>query len=220
MLSINQPSPYKNQITFTSNDNGLFVEITTERTYIRSVLEEDQKSLIALFGDKEVMKKYAEGVVRSKESTEERIKDVWRKRWKEHDPFSAFAVFERETKEFMGWINLGHGEKEGQAEIAYLFREIYWNKRYGSECVKAIVEDYAQAIINKKYLLEEAPLRQIVATARVDNLYSCRILEKIGMKKSHTSEKYGAKRNHYSLLLNESQKKSSEKVDLAFSSLL
>jgi len=78
-----------------------------------------------------------------------------------------------------------------------------WGKGYGTEAVTAIVKKYALAIIEKGHTLKGKPLEKIVATARIDNLASVKILENLGMHLIGNSNKYGALRYHFFIDANE-----------------
>jgi RimJ/RimL family protein N-acetyltransferase len=198
------------EINFFSDDlDGLSVTIDTERLHIRSVeaTEADYNHYAALFGNKNVMEKFATGQTITKDAITKRVKDIWVKRWHESDPFAGLAVFKKFTDEFLGHVILGHGDKTGESELAYLFNQRHWGKRFGSETVAAVVKEYAPATVWEGYLLEGKPLEKIVATSRPDNIASVRILEKVGMQLVDQEEKYGKLRYHYSIDLSELQKK-------------
>ncbi|HSX11598.1 MAG TPA: GNAT family N-acetyltransferase [Chlamydiales bacterium] len=188
------------EVNFFSNAEGhLDVTIETDRLHIRSVeaTEKERDQYVGLFGNPEVMGKYATGETRTREAVEKRINDIWVKRWRKGDPYSGLTVFKDD--EFLGHVVLGHSDTPGQSELAYLFNPQHWHKGYGTEAVTAVVKEYAPATVEKGYLLDGKPLERIVATARVDNPYSVRILEKVGMKRVGEEEKYGAKRHLYAM---------------------
>lgn len=195
---------------FSDPQEGLSVTIDTDRLHIRSVeaTEEDYDRYAALFGDKEVMKKYATGQTKTREEIKTRI-NGWVKRWLEHDPYSGFAVFKKDTKEFVGHIVLGHGDRPGESELAGLGNQGFWKKGYGKEAAMAIVREYAPATVREGYFLEGKPLERIVATARPDVPASKRILEKVGMQFVRAEEKFGAMRHHYAINLKAIQAKPS-----------
>lgn len=199
------------EINFFSDDqDGLSVTIDTDRLHIRSVKATDAEydRYALLFGDKNVMRKFATGQTKTRDEMKTRINDVWVKRWREGDPYTGLAVFRHDTDDFLGHVVLGHGDVAGESELAYLFNQMHWGKGFGSEAVTAVVEEYAPATIQEEYLLEGKPLARIVATARPDNPASGRILEKVGMQFVREEEKYGALRHHYSIDLSELQKTS------------
>ncbi len=189
------------EITFSSNDKGLSVSIYTERLHIRSVQNtpEELTRYASLFGDAMVMQTLAAGKTKTKGEVQDSIKR-WVKRWKDQDPYSGLAVFERTTNAFVGHVVLGHGESAGESEIAYLLHHVHWKQGYGSEAVAALVKEYALATMQRNYVtLDKKPLQKIVATARRDNFASCRILEKVGMCFVKDEYKYGALRHFYSI---------------------
>jgi ribosomal-protein-alanine N-acetyltransferase len=196
----------KSIVNFYLNDHdSLTVKIHTERLHMRSVepSEKDCSSYAALFGDPEVMGKYATGQTKTPEEIQTRIKDTWVKRWQQGDPYSALAVFKDDTDEFIGHVVIGHGDEAGQSELAYLFKKDHWNKGYGTEAVTAVVKEYAPATVEEGHTLDGTPLEKITATARPDNPASVKILEKLGMHKTGEDNKFGALRHHYSIHLTE-----------------
>ena len=121
---------------FVLDEHGaLAVTIDTERLHIRSVepSEEYYSSYATLFGDQEVMSKFANGETKTREDIVTRVNDVWVKRWHQNDPYSGLTVFKNDTDEFLGHVVIGHGDAPGQSEIAYLFMKNHWNKGFGTE---------------------------------------------------------------------------------------
>ncbi len=184
---------------FSDARAGLSVTIDTDRLHIRPVeaTEEEYDRYGALFGNKDVMEKYATGQTKTREEMKARIHDIWAKRWREHDPYSGMAVLKKDTNEFVGHIVLGHGNEPGEAELAGLETRDFWGNGYGLEAATAIVREYAPITVREGYLLDGKPLERIVATARPDNPASVAILENVGMQVVRAEEKYGARRLHY-----------------------
>lgn len=196
-------------IQFITDAQGLHVTIETDRLYMRSVRSEkkDYEQYASLFGDSKVMAKFSFGQPLLPKEIRSRIDNIWAKRWLKNDPFSAFAVFKKDTGKFVGHVILGHGDAPGIAELAYLFTPSEWGKGYGSEASAAIVNKYALATISKGYLIDGSPLTKIIATARPDNPASIRILEKLGMHLIQKVEKFGSDRNLYSINIEELRKR-------------
>lgn len=197
------------EINFFSDDQeGLSVTIDTARLHIRSVesKEVEYNNYTALFGDKTVMEKFADGEIMPAEKIRARINDIWVKRWREKSPYAGLAIFKKDTDDFVGHIVLGHKPEGGTSELVYLLHAHQWGKGYGSEAATAVVREYAPATVQEGYILRGKPLEAIVATVRPDNTASIRILEKVGMHFTHTEEKYGALRHYYSIKLSEISK--------------
>lgn len=188
----------ESEINFFSDDAGLTVTIDTKRLHMRSVKINDLDRFALLFGDKEVMEKFGTGETKTREKTQERI-EKWVKRWQANNPYAGLAVFEKATGRFVGHVILGQTSLPGVAEIAYLFHKANWKQHYGTEAVAALVQEYAPATVQEGYTIKDKPLEKIVATARVDNPASFRILEKVGMHYDKTEERFGAPRAHYSI---------------------
>lgn len=196
---------------FVDKEDHLTVTIDTKpnELHLRSVesSKEHYDFYTALYDDAEVMSQFDDGKPKSEEYVKKRIDTVWAKRWKGKDPFSAFVVYENETKKPIGHVALGHNAP-GVSEIAYVFDKNHWNKGYGTEAAKAVVEDFAPATVAEGYILEGKPLETITATCRLTNQHSEKILkEKLGMQKIGEDEKDGNKRNIYSLKISGFAKK-------------
>ena len=190
---------------FLDDDRALTVRIDTERLWLRSVqaTEEDYGDYVSLYGDPEVMSKFATGDTKPRASVEARINDTWARRWRENDPYSSLAVFKNDSDEFLGHVVIGHGDAPGESELAYLFMKKHWGNGFGTEAVTAVVKEYAPATVKEGYTLEGKALEVIMATARPDNPYSVKILEKLGMDKTGEEEKHGALRHHFAIDLSE-----------------
>ncbi|QDQ28390.1 GNAT family N-acetyltransferase [Chitinimonas arctica] len=171
------------QISFVERDR-LTVKIRTERLELESLPEPLVPDYCRLFGNPAAMEKYRDGQPWAVERTGARL-DIWQTRWREHDPFSSLAVRKRGDNQFIGQVVLGHGERPGQSELAYVFEPSAWGQHYGTEAVTAVVNDYAPELATRecfRYKLEGAPFESIVATSRLDNWASVKILTGLGMR--------------------------------------
>ena len=221
---------YRNgdEVSFFLNDETLTATISTERLYMRSVndSEIDRRSYTQLFGNVDVMRLYGDGKTRTSEQIAGRIKDEWAALWEKRDPYSALAVFKNDDEKFIGNIMLQHvvaGTEQirtinwaertpamvdrakriepGQAELAYCFMPLNWRQGFGKEAATAVVTEYAPATVKEGYIAGDKPLDTIVATARIDNPGSVKILQTLGMQLVKTEETYGALRHHFSIKL-------------------
>jgi len=168
-------------------DDSLRVFMDTERLHLESIQEKDKKNCVALFGNKNIMAKYAEREPRSKEKVVDRIDNSWIKRWKENDPFSAMSVFLKDEDDYIGSIVIGHGNEPGKSEMAFLFKENVWRQGYGTESAGAMIYGFAPETVNRGYKLEGEVLNEIYATTSFDHPGSRRLLEKVGMERKDFS---------------------------------
>lgn len=170
--------------------------IETPRLRMESVTSEHIKDYEGLYGNSQVMEKFAAGETKDATYVKKRI-ESWTKRWENGDPFSGLAIYEKESGEFLGHIILGHGGKPGESELAFLFLPKFWNQGYGKEAVAAVIEELAPKLASLGVTIDGGRFQEIVATARVDSIASNLILSH-HMTLVKQEEKYGALRNHYS----------------------
>lgn len=184
----------------------LEVVIKTARLYMRSVRENDLSDYIRLFGDPKNMENYATGKTKDAEYVAGRI-NTWVERWKKGDPFAGFAVFHKETKEFIGHIVVGYGDRPGQSEMAVLFHSRFWNQGYGTEAVSAMLQAYVPELAEQGFEVEGKLLDEVHATTKADLTAGNRMLSKF-MRLGGQEEKYGALRNNYVLKLKTEENRS------------
>lgn len=84
--------------------------------------------------------------------------------------YGRWAVILKETNQFIGWCGLKLDDKE--TDIGFRFFEEDWNKGYATESAIACVD----------YGFEELKLRRIIGRAMKKNVWSIRVLEKIGLQ--------------------------------------
>jgi len=177
------------------------VTIQTKRLVIRSVRQSDKANYERLF-QSDATKTYADGAKKDAAWVANRI-NTWVKRWQQaHDRFSGFAIHKKGwcrclRPTFIGHIVLGHGDNPGEAELAYILLPEYQNKHYGSEAGTAIAQ-YASHLAHRAEKVEDAPLKLVTATCKIDNIASAKICRNIGMIEKKEEEKFGAKRRVFS----------------------
>ena len=81
-----------------------------------------------------------------------------------------YVIELKEEHKVIGNVSIMNNKSE--AEIGWISNRAYWNKGYMTEAVKAI--------INK--ILRENEIRKIYATCAENNIGTCRVMEKAGMK--------------------------------------
>jgi RimJ/RimL family protein N-acetyltransferase len=171
-------------IQFNLNNNQLAVVISTPRLFIRSTTLDDTEIFIDLFADNDVMFKYYPS---GKPFTDRAVivSDIqeWAKRWGENDPFNGLSVFDRNSQEFMGHAGLVRSNQgNGVAELIYLYHKKFWQQGVGTEVASVLVSHYAIALRKKNYKLDGHEFNKIFAKTRIDNVFSRKIIESIGLR--------------------------------------
>ena len=204
---------YKNrfgvpQITWEKDEQEhLCITINTQRLRITSVtMDMDDVSNYhqQLFGNPQVMGKYATGQTKTEEETQQRIKG-WVARWDKGNPFAGLVVLlkhSQQEEEFLGHVILGGGDEDNSSEMAYMIRADQWNQGYGYEAAGALVLFLGPEIVKHGYKLPNGQtFNHIIATSREDNIPSVKILQKLGFVAYKRTEKYGHLRDHYKLTM-------------------
>jgi RimJ/RimL family protein N-acetyltransferase len=191
-------SPGEVTVHFLKKGNLSHIRIETPRLLLRPVISEDLENYAALYGDPQVMEKFATGKTRERDQVKNNI-ETWVKRIGEGDPFVSMAIFLKETNEFVGHVVLGHGDKPGQSAVDYLLNKKYWHQHLGSEALFAMIKKFAKKLYKRETKLEGEPFTEIVCCARLDNPASIKMIERVGFEKTGEKEKYGAMRSFYKL---------------------
>ena len=150
---------------------------TTDRLLLRPLRADDAPGMLALDSDPAV-RRYLGGIggpqaasVADSRATIEFIQAQYAA-----NGLGRWAVALRATGEFMGWagLKLVPGPVNGQRDfydLGYRFLPRYWGQGYGYEAARAWLA----------YGFEALRLPRICAYADVENIASCRILEKVGL---------------------------------------
>lgn len=107
--------------------------------------------------------------------------------WKQHNPFSIYSLFKKETKEFLGLFGFTMCDR-GKIDTSYAIHPQFWGKRYVSETAEIMFQLIIPRLMLKKYRANHAPLKFILGTARNDNIASQHILKKSGFRESKLLE--------------------------------
>lgn len=98
------------ELNFDQIDKGLAPHLYTEKLHLKSVTESDVSNYQALFGDPNTMAFFATGKTKTLEETAKCV-ERWVNRWNKGNPYSAFAMFDRESGSFVGHIISGGGRR-------------------------------------------------------------------------------------------------------------
>ncbi len=157
------------------------MKLTTKRLILRPLKNSDAKSIAENINDLEVTKwllvvPYPYKLKDAKEWVKHN-KEKWKKRKKED---YTFGIELKEEKIIIGGIGIHKIDKfQGKAKVGYWLGRKNWNKGYGSEALKAILD----------FAFKKLKLRRIEAGVFVGNPSSGRLLEKFGGKREGLKRK-------------------------------
>ncbi|MCY4472909.1 MAG: GNAT family N-acetyltransferase [Kistimonas sp.] len=192
---------------------GIVAHIYTDNLHMRSVqVTGDVEHYSQLFGRPENMKNYGSGQPWGSDKVEQRVKG-WSDRWRDGNPFSGFAIFQRDVSEvvqdseaFIGHATLGLGESRayddntdaGYAEITYVIDQKFWGKGYGKQATAAVVNGAAPEYKKQGFKVvtgfqdappKPLPLEWLTATASPENMGSIKILTGLGFECKDIAER-------------------------------
>jgi RimJ/RimL family protein N-acetyltransferase len=199
--------------------NGTPITFETNDLTLRSIQETDLDFMQNLYTDPITMRLFTDNEKRLENNghdawKEEQMKaakarvDTYVKRWTvDRIPFNGFLLSTKTDPRPIGYIVAGFGDNPGQLETAFVIKNEEQHQGFGSQAVHAIVQRYIPALIENYYRIygkpleaDGAPVTELVATARLDNLPSIRVQEKAGMvKTSENPNKWGQVRGIYSI---------------------
>ena len=156
--------------------NNIFLK--TERLNLRPILETDIENIHELHSLAETDKYNTLGIPNNIDETKIILEKWITENNLEINKSYIFAVELNNENQFIGLIGINLGkEKYKNAEVWFKFHSKFWNKGYGTETLKKILN----------FGFESLNLHRIEAGCAVDNIGSVSVLEKVGMKReAHT----------------------------------
>ncbi|ADC51691.1 hypothetical protein BpOF4_18250 [Alkalihalophilus pseudofirmus OF4] len=157
--------------------------LESKRCIIRGFQRSDITEIRKLYKSEEV-RKYLGGVPQG-ESIELSLKEL------EYPPKGSFywIIREKQTDEFIGLASLDPHHDGVNIELSYQLLPRWWGRGYATEILQLIVT----------HVLNDLNLTKIIAETQTANTASCRLLEKVGMKKEQILIRFGAEQAIYSL---------------------
>ena len=158
----------------------IFLE--TERLILRNLIRDDVDELVKLDSDPQVMRLINGGIATSRQTILNEFLP-YTMSYDESENLGFWAIVERQSQEFLGWIflrpevdfkllqQLALAEPDA-IELGYRLRQLSWNQGYTTEV--------AQALIDKSFT--KSNTAKIVAWALTENKASTRVMEKIGLR--------------------------------------
>lgn len=158
----------------------IFLE--TPRLILRQFTENDLDNLVNLDSDPDVMRFISGGFPSSREAIANTFLPDILSYYKQYDNLGFWAIIEKYSHEFIGWIvlrpesrfrfaKLLDAAEADVLELGYRLRKSSWGQGYATEVAKAL--------INKAFT--EWGFHKIIAWAMPENLASIRVMEKLGL---------------------------------------
>ena len=161
----------------------IFLE--TERLVLRQFTEADTELLFELDSDSEVTRYTKLGDRSGKPTNYDEIKNEFLPKvfryYQQYRSYGFWAAIEKLSNKFVGWFHFRPGldsymglalYQENDIELGYRLQRKVWGKGYATEGSKAL--------IRKGFLDWE--IRQVAASALLENKASIRVMEKVGLK--------------------------------------
>ena len=162
-------------------------ELETDRLYMRRFRTNDLDVFSQILGQDEVGQWLPRGRGYTKDEVEKVLDNV-AKHWQEKG-YGIWAVIEKESGKIIGHCGLNYVKQNDEVEVLYGFGKEYWGLGYATEAAKAALS----------FGFEKIGLDRIVAFAKIDNIASRRVIEKIGLKYIKDIEIFGMNCAYYEL---------------------
>lgn len=160
----------------------MHVHLETPRLVIRQFTPDDAPSLYELDSDPAVVRYVGGRSCSDVEAYRDRISTIYAGYYGRYASLGVWAVIERVSGEFLGWVCLrpAHDYRYAaeaqfaadEAELGYRLRQSAWGRGYATEA--------SQAVIARGWDTE--PIAAVVSSALRDNRASWRVMEKCGLR--------------------------------------
>ncbi|MCK5536437.1 MAG: GNAT family N-acetyltransferase [Bacteroidales bacterium] len=145
--------------------------IETERLILREFTMNDFEAVYEFGSNIEVQRYTGDKIIESLSSAKELIKNVWFEDYKKYG-YGRWAVIYKPENKIIGFAGLKYLPEINETDIGFRFLPKYWNKGIATEASLIII----------KYGFEKLGLDKIIGIAMPENIGSCKVLERIGLK--------------------------------------
>lgn len=180
-------------------DHSALIAFETKRLVVNHATLDDIPFIFSMASDKDVTKMFCDGQPKALEQVHGFVSHAVEDRaqsqslWNGRRVYSAFL---RETNEFIGALDSHLAEEDTSLlELGYMLRKEHWSKGFGSEASLGFIN-----WVSAERSHQPIPIRGIFATAHPQNIPSCKILEKCGMKMQKQAVRFNNPRNFYYLI--------------------
>jgi RimJ/RimL family protein N-acetyltransferase len=155
------------------------IRLETARLVIRTFESRDAEPWLAMMTDPDVRRFLTPGPLPTLETFESAVEQ--RHALEREHGYAIWAVEDRESGSFVGQSGLQPLTSTGsEVELAYHFNRASWNKGYGTEAAIAVLA----------HGFGPTRLDRVIALALPENIGSCRVAEKAGMRFEGTTDAY------------------------------
>jgi RimJ/RimL family protein N-acetyltransferase/nitroimidazol reductase NimA-like FMN-containing flavoprotein (pyridoxamine 5'-phosphate oxidase superfamily) len=152
--------------------NSSMYNLTSKRLYLNEINWNDLDTLHQLHSIPEIDEFNTRGIPETTSETREVIKNAIDDKQNQIRKIIAWTIWTKDTNDFIGeaGINLS-ANRFKLGEIYYNLHPKYWNRGFGTETVKRLID----------FGFNDLGLHKVEAGVATDNIRSIRVLEKAGM---------------------------------------
>lgn len=147
------------------------VIIETERLILREFTIDDAPAVYEFGSNTSVQKYTGDELLSSIDRAANIIKNVVLKDYKKYG-YGRWAVMFKPDNKIIGFAGLKYLPEIGETDIGFRFLPEYWGKGIATEASIEII----------KYGFENLDIERIIGIAMPENIASCKVLEKVGLK--------------------------------------
>jgi len=159
--------------------------IETERLFLREFIIEDIPAAFELNANPVVQKYTGDTLIETIEQAADIINNVVLKDYKNYG-YGRWAVIYKPDNKLIGFAGLKYLPEIGETDLGFRFLPQYWGKGIATEASREII----------KYAFKNLAIDKIIGIAMPENIASCRVLEKVGLKQYKVAEYDGDGHNN------------------------
>jgi hypothetical protein len=173
----------------------------TPRFTLHSVTIRDMEFVQSLYGNPDVMAKYASGTTKDLAYTEARLQQL-ADRWTTGNPYSAMIATRKSDNTQVGMYNLGYAVdaennvRPGVTEFAAVSDLNAWNQETATELM-LLLYVVCKYFNDNELEIAGSKLNSVTTAARHDNGAANKVLQKTGFTWRYNADLYGAPREFY-----------------------
>lgn len=162
-------------------------KIETLRMWLRPLTKADLDDLAELYSDPEVMRYRSVSQPASRKQTQESL-ESYLAHWEQHG-FGRWATIYKASQRLIGHCGLEYLAILDEVEVNYLLAREYWGQGLATE----------SAMVLLRYGFETLQCERLVALAKLENLASRRVMEKLGMEYEKNIQLYNVEWVFYTI---------------------